>query len=289
MTEKIWRYYCEDEAIFIYEESATIPTVCKNNALHTIRDIVIWQEATGANATNIEIDSSGFIGVLDSSVNTLQELADTLDSHNHDGRYYTETEMQGDGTAQLHWNNLTNVPDFSGNHNHDDRYYTETEVDNLINNLADDFIDLDDTPLNYVNSALKVPQVNNGETALEFVYPQKDLQVALTDNYRPYVQTDSESFEVMGYINFPGKTLIGIPSQIEVIGWTTSGGTMYWRIYDYTNAKVIATGSTSNANPSIMTDATLENLSDNQAIWEIQGKVDDDDEYCRIANVKVKF
>ncbi len=30
--------------------------------------------------------------------------------HNHDDLYYTETEMQTSGSAELHWNNLTNVP-----------------------------------------------------------------------------------------------------------------------------------------------------------------------------------
>ena len=30
--------------------------------------------------------------------------------HKHDNMYYTETELQGDGTASVHWNNLTNKP-----------------------------------------------------------------------------------------------------------------------------------------------------------------------------------
>ena len=36
--------------------------------------------------------------------------------HKHDNMYYTETELQGDGTASVHWNNLTNKPsDFTPN------------------------------------------------------------------------------------------------------------------------------------------------------------------------------
>jgi hypothetical protein len=31
-------------------------------------------------------------------------------SHTHDDRYYTETEIQTSGSAQVHWNNLTSVP-----------------------------------------------------------------------------------------------------------------------------------------------------------------------------------
>ncbi|OUC07998.1 hypothetical protein RY27_11610, partial [Litorilinea aerophila] len=30
--------------------------------------------------------------------------------HNHDDRYYTETELQTSGSAQVHWGNLSNVP-----------------------------------------------------------------------------------------------------------------------------------------------------------------------------------
>jgi hypothetical protein len=30
--------------------------------------------------------------------------------HDHDGRYYTQAELQGEGTAQVHWYNLTYVP-----------------------------------------------------------------------------------------------------------------------------------------------------------------------------------
>ncbi len=36
--------------------------------------------------------------------------------HKHDNMYYTETELQGDGSAAVHWNNLTNMPsDFTPN------------------------------------------------------------------------------------------------------------------------------------------------------------------------------
>jgi len=31
-------------------------------------------------------------------------------SHNHDGRYYTKTELQTSGQSQVHWNNVSNKP-----------------------------------------------------------------------------------------------------------------------------------------------------------------------------------
>jgi cytoskeletal protein CcmA (bactofilin family) len=64
---------------------------------------------------------------------TLQVLDD---SHNHDGRYYTETELQTSGQAQVHWNNVSSKPvaittltdgsDASGLHHHDNDYMPRT-------------------------------------------------------------------------------------------------------------------------------------------------------------------
>jgi len=86
-----------------------------------------------------------------------------LASHNHDSRYYTETELNTSGAGgAVHWNNVTNkpssyppsshthpgsqitsqVPDSdkldghdasyfaTASHNHDERYYTESELKN---------------------------------------------------------------------------------------------------------------------------------------------------------------
>ena len=69
-------------------------------------------------------------------------------SHNHDERYYTESEVdiklngkansthshtKSDITDFTHTHTKSDISDFS--HNHDERYYTETEVDTIITNL----------------------------------------------------------------------------------------------------------------------------------------------------------
>jgi hypothetical protein len=43
-------------------------------------------------ATSINLDVAAFNGILSSADTNLQLALDTLDDHNHDGRYYTETE-----------------------------------------------------------------------------------------------------------------------------------------------------------------------------------------------------
>jgi len=52
-------------------------------------------------------------------------------SHAHDSVYYTKTNLQTAGQASVAWGNLTGVPtSFTpATHNHDDRYYTESESD----------------------------------------------------------------------------------------------------------------------------------------------------------------
>lgn len=54
----------------------------------------------------------------------------TPSDHNHDDRYFTETELSTSGQATVHWVNLSNIPEAfpPSVHNHDERYYTEAEL-----------------------------------------------------------------------------------------------------------------------------------------------------------------
>jgi hypothetical protein len=49
--------------------------------------------------------------------------------HTHDDRYYTETELQTSGSAQVHWNNLTNVPAGLDDGDDDTTYSAGTGLD----------------------------------------------------------------------------------------------------------------------------------------------------------------
>lgn len=44
---KRYRYYCEDERAWIDEDSAEIPTVCKNNRNHRIKEGSIYIQSRG--------------------------------------------------------------------------------------------------------------------------------------------------------------------------------------------------------------------------------------------------
>lgn len=64
--------------------------------------------------------------IIDEKLKELESRPTTPAEHDHDDRYYTETEVD---------NLLKNKSD-SG-HTHDGRYYTETEVNNLLKNKSD--------------------------------------------------------------------------------------------------------------------------------------------------------
>ena len=70
---------------------------------------------SGLSATNVQ-------NAIDEIKTDLSNKSDT--THNHDDRYYTETEID---------NKLSTKSDST--HNHDDRYYTKTEVKNKISGL----------------------------------------------------------------------------------------------------------------------------------------------------------
>ena len=87
------------------------------------------------------------------SISNITNLQSTLDSksdtgHNHDERYYTETEMNTklNGKANSsHSHSISNITNLQSaldgksdtGHNHDERYYTETEMDKKLNGKAD--------------------------------------------------------------------------------------------------------------------------------------------------------
>lgn len=67
----------------------------------------------------VAVDAVGSAEVVDGSiaeadlafgVATQVELTAHAASGDHDGRYYTKTQLQGNRTASVHWNNLTSVP-----------------------------------------------------------------------------------------------------------------------------------------------------------------------------------
>lgn len=71
----------------------------------------------GGDAREVDTDTTNFGGILSAADDTVQKALDTTDDHTHDGRYYTETELDA---GQL-----------------DTRYFTEAEHLNVSAGAAD--------------------------------------------------------------------------------------------------------------------------------------------------------
>ncbi len=93
--------------------------------------------------------------------NTDWELAGTggggsVDPHNHDERYYTETEIDALIAAAV-----------SGDHNHDERYYTQAQVDAIISGVVGGTKVLGALPLELPNDIIEIFTLPNGDEYLE--------------------------------------------------------------------------------------------------------------------------
>jgi hypothetical protein len=63
----------------------------------------------GAGVMHLNVEGDIALGGLVDGVD-LAAFKTAYDGHNHDGRYYTETELQTSGSASVHWGNVTNKP-----------------------------------------------------------------------------------------------------------------------------------------------------------------------------------
>lgn len=129
-----------------------------------------------------------------SSVTGLQgELNDKADAnHNHDSRYYTETEVDTklNGKANSNHNHaiadVTNLQSTLNNkaaasHTHDDRYFTETEVTNKLATKSD-------TTHNHNNSYVQLADFNDLNTRFNHRSGVRARLIRANSNFVPYPQ-----------------------------------------------------------------------------------------------------
>jgi hypothetical protein len=66
-------------------------------------DVIDYAYISGKDATT---------DVTGAELESLTNGSDAASLHNHDTAYYTKTQMQTSGSAQVHWGNISNVPAF---------------------------------------------------------------------------------------------------------------------------------------------------------------------------------
>lgn len=75
-------------------------------------------------------------------------------AHDHNDRYYTETELQSSGSASVHWDNLSNVPADIADGD-DNTQLTEAQVDNYVSNNG--YLD-GSSALDWSNITINMPE-----------------------------------------------------------------------------------------------------------------------------------
>ena len=103
---------------------------------------------------------------------------------------------------------------------------------------------------------------------------QRNRSDELVEYTFPLVVTNSGSYETVGFFSYTGTDVSGIPLQICVISGMHDTGTVCGvRIYDHTNAMVIAENLTiSTSSPTLVDLGTIGNCSSGNAVWEVQVK-----------------
>jgi hypothetical protein len=101
---------------------------------------------------------------------------------------------------------------------------------------------------------------------------KNDIEIVLRRDFVPYVEIDIDTYTTLGRFTFLGTNILTVPKAAKFILWAgESGGSHYARIYDLTNANVIAeVGPFSGQTVTVQTDSTLTNLPTGEAIFEVQ-------------------
>lgn len=75
-------------------------------------------------------------------------------------------------------------------HFHDSRYYTETEIDNFFSAYSEDFIGLTDTPETYASHGGKLIKVKEDESGLEFTSADTFFDGNVKDEFEVVINLD---------------------------------------------------------------------------------------------------
>ena len=85
--------------------------------------------------------------------------------------------------------------------------------------------------------------------------------------------TSSTFYSVVFTFIFSGQDEIGVVNKINLVGKMDSGATNYSiKIFDKTNINIIAETTFTNTEDAILVMDSVSNITDSQAIWEVQLK-----------------
>lgn len=100
-----------------------------------------------------------------------------------------------------------------------------------------------------------------------------DIHVSFNGAVEPFFHTTQSGYTFAGAFTFRGTSIVGTPTAVKFVVGTKGNATLDVRLYDVTNANVIAevTGA-SGPGPLVVTDSSLLNLPSGEAVFEVHIK-----------------
>lgn len=116
---------------------------------------------------------------------------------------------------------------------------------------------------------------DTGSTWESMAKPHR-MGYSFTGTNDPYVSKSSATWVIMARFRFQGTIDWVVPNYAKLLAWTEAGKYWHGRIYDLTNAQVIAslTVNQTNTVPAIVSLGSLSNLPSAEAVMEVQMKGD---------------
>ena len=170
-------------------------------------------------SNSILTDTSNFNNILSSADNNVQKALNTLDNHNHNSLYYTETET----------NTLLSGKSDTG-HLHDDRYYTETETNTLLSGKSDTGHIHDDRYYTETESDSRFLQLSGGTVTGTLTLPQNTVGTTFGNGVStsiPYkitqVTGDNDAWSIYGESSSTNTVTMIFQLEDDIETSSTSG------------------------------------------------------------------
>lgn len=126
----------------------------------------------------------------------------------------------------------------------------------------------------YTSTAPPMCPIDNLNTYDNPIPFQKRPKTNYDFSYNNIHISSSNLYQSVGYLRWPGNNSIGFVDNTSIIAFVSQGATGSLKIFDITNnVDILEFNDINNSIPSIYNIGVPNNLSDNEAVWEIQLKV----------------
>lgn len=133
--------------------------------------------------------------------------------------------------------------------------------------------------------------VSTGAAVWTLLARTKTIDLTFPPHNGDYKKTASSTYEIAARHTYSGSNAIGAPTKIYANAWIQSDGGGNVRIYDLTNALVIAESAniTSVSGSNIVDLGSIANVPSGQAVWLIEWKNSGGTKEIYISSLSMEF